>query len=597
VLLLSSGTTGRPKLIQRSHHNLLCVCQRNPAMAGMAAREITFLNWLPLDHNAGLTSSLVVFATGADQVQLGTRDVLERPTHWLDCIHRYRATHTGGTNYSLGALNEVLAAGVDRGWDLSCVQSFVLSGEPVVARTLRDFAGHTARYGLRPEALRPAYGMSEAGGITRLMELPPAEGGDAFVAAGTPYPGISLRVVDAEGRVVEEGREGRVQVRGDTVTPGYARDPGETRARFTRDGWFDTGDAGFLREGTLTLTGREKDVLIVNGLNLQSQEVEAAVEELEGVEPGRTAVCEVRLPGRDTDAAAVFLHTARTDAEARDALRREVRRVVAARFGATVAHVLLVERDALPRTALGKLQRSALRRRLEAGDFAAARAEDAARGGAEGRAAPRSEIERMLCAAWAEVLGVDGVGIHDDFLELGGHSLVATRVAARVRAALGVELPLRALFEAPTVARLAERVETLRRAALPPVVPVERTAAMPVSSAQERLWLLSRLEPESAAYNQPLALRVQGALDAAILERALGEVVRRHESLRATFPERDGAPVVAIAPFAGFSLSVDDLAPIGPETREAEAARIVAREAARPIDLAAGPVFAARLLR
>jgi amino acid adenylation domain-containing protein len=606
VLLLSSGTTGQLKLIQRTHHNLLCICRRVPGLAGSAGSSLTLLNWLPLDHNAGLTATLAVLAAGARQVHLGTRDVLEDPTRWLDAIHDHRVSHTGGTNYSLGLVNECLAAAGPRAWDFSCVQSITVTAEPVVARTVRDFVGHMSRYGLRSGALRAAYGMSEVGGITRLSELRLDGSGDAeaFVEAGTPYPGIALRVVDERGRPVPDGREGRIQVRGDTVTPGYARDPEQTRKSFTRDGWFDTGDAGFLRADSLTITGREREVLIVNGLNLQSQQIEAVVETVEGVERGFTAVCPVRLPGRDTDAAAVFLHTPLGGAEERDALRQEVRRVVVSRFGATVAYVLLVGRDEIPRTAVGKIRRSTLRRRLDAGDFAAAVAEDAVAGAGDRRAGPRSGLERELCAVWAEVLGLDvsRVGIHDDFLGLGGHSLLATRVVSRIRTALSVELPLRVLFEGPTVAELAGRVEALRRAAgpsAPAAVPsrVDRTAAAPASFAQERLWFLERLRPGSSLFNIPFPLRIEGALDRAALERALGEIVRRQGALRTTLADAPGPPVQVVAPFAGFVLPVEDLSELGEKEREAEVRRRAADHAERPFDLSAGPLFRAGLLR
>src|SRR3712207_2953192 len=145
--------------------------------------------------------------------------------------------------------------------------------------------------------------------------------------------------------------------------------------------------------------------------------------------------------------------------------------------------------------------------------------------------------------------------------DLGGHSLLATRVVSSVREVFGVELPLRALFEGPTVAEMAGRVEEMRRAelpALPPVVPVERAAALPLSFAQERLWFIDRLEPGSAVYNIPMAWRLGGALDVDALERALGEIVRRHESLRTVFREVDGSPVQVIAPFGGFTLRSEE---------------------------------------
>ncbi|HEU0052692.1 MAG TPA: condensation domain-containing protein, partial [Longimicrobium sp.] len=188
----------------------------------------------------------------------------------------------------------------------------------------------------------------------------------------------------------------------------------------------------------------------------------------------------------------------------------------------------------------------------------------------------------------------------DDFFALGGHSLLATRVISRVRARLGVELPLRALFDGPTVASLADAVEAARRAEpppLPPVVPVGRDRALPLSFAQERLWFLDRLMPGATFYNIPVALRLSGALDRAALERSLGEILRRHEALRTTFREVDGVPVQVIAPFRGYWLPLEELPAGDGEAREERALRRAREVAERPFDLAAGPPFRATLLR
>ncbi|HEU0054386.1 MAG TPA: condensation domain-containing protein, partial [Longimicrobium sp.] len=214
--------------------------------------------------------------------------------------------------------------------------------------------------------------------------------------------------------------------------------------------------------------------------------------------------------------------------------------------------------------------------------------------------APRTPVEEVLAGLWAEVLRLDAVGADDDFFARGGHSLLAMRVLSRVREVFGVELPVRAIFEHPTVAGTARRVEALRRAGLPvlpPVVPVERAAPPPLSFAQERLWFVDQLEGTGALYNIPVARRLRGALDVDALERALGEVVRRHEALRTTFREADGALAQVIAPFAGFALPLEDLSALAATERETEVARRAAEDAARPFDLAAGPVLRARLLR
>jgi len=243
--------------------------------------------------------------------------------------------------------------------------------------------------------------------------------------------------------------------------------------------------------------------------------------------------------------------------------------------------------EQLPLTSTGKLDRKALPVPEHAG-------------GADRYVAPRTPLEEVLAGIWAEVLKVERVGVTESFFELGGHSLLATRVVSRVREVLSVELPLRALFEGPTVAELAERVEEMRRAelpALPPVVPVERTGALPLSFAQERLWFIDRLEPGSAVYNMPVAWRLGGALDEAALERALGEVVRRHEALRTVFHEVDGSPVQVITPFEGFALPVEDLSHLSEANREAAARRRAGEEARRAFDLSTGPLFRAGLLR
>ncbi|HEX2077177.1 MAG TPA: condensation domain-containing protein, partial [Longimicrobium sp.] len=247
----------------------------------------------------------------------------------------------------------------------------------------------------------------------------------------------------------------------------------------------------------------------------------------------------------------------------------------------------IVRLDALPLTANGKLDRKA----LPVPELASAE---------EKYVAPRTPVEEVLAGIWAEVLRLERVGVEESFFDLGGHSLLATRVVSRVRELFGVDLPLRALFEGPTVAEVAGRVEEIRRAgapALPAVVPAERTGALPLSFAQERLWFIDRLEPGSDVYNMPVARRLEGALDQAALARALGEIVRRHEALRTTFREVDGSPVQVIASSGGFALAVEDLSGLSEADREAAARLRTREEARRAFDLSAGPLFRASLLR
>ncbi|MFP2934628.1 condensation domain-containing protein, partial [Pyxidicoccus sp. 3LG] len=216
--------------------------------------------------------------------------------------------------------------------------------------------------------------------------------------------------------------------------------------------------------------------------------------------------------------------------------------------------------------------------------------------------APRTPTEELLSGLFAQVLGVPRVGIHDDFFALGGHSLLATQLTSRLRRAFQVELPLRELFAAPTVASLAERVENAMRAGegvhAPALVPVPRTGTLPLSFAQQRLWFIDQLEPGSALYNIPSALRLVGALDRTSLERAFTELVRRHEALRTTFTTVQGQPVQVIsASSATFPIATVDLTEQPAGSREAEARRLAEAEAQRPFDLTRGPLLRATLVR
>ncbi|WP_395844890.1 amino acid adenylation domain-containing protein [Archangium violaceum] len=215
--------------------------------------------------------------------------------------------------------------------------------------------------------------------------------------------------------------------------------------------------------------------------------------------------------------------------------------------------------------------------------------------------APRTPTEEQLAAIWAEVLSVPRVGAEDHFFELGGHSLLATRVLSRLRSAFEVELPVRALFEAPTLSALALKLDEAQRSRRAPQTSrlrsIVREGDIPLAFAQQRLWFLDQLEPGSPAYNLPIANRLSGPLNTEALQRAFEELVRRHESLRTTFSARDGQPIQVIAPSLSVPLEVVDLQEVPAAERETRARDLARQEALRPFDLVNGPLLRATLLR
>ncbi|HEX8274758.1 MAG TPA: amino acid adenylation domain-containing protein [Longimicrobiaceae bacterium] len=408
------------------------------------------------------------------------------------------------------------------------------------------------------------------------------------VPIGGPVDNVRAYALDAAGEPVPAGVPGELYLGGVQVARGYLGRPGLTAERFVPDPFaaepgarlYRTGDrVRRLGGGALEFLGRVDQQVKLRGFRIEPGEVEAALRAHPAV---RDAAVVVRGAGT-AGARLVAYHVPAGEA----ARAGELRDFLRGRLPEHMVPGAFVALESLPLTPSGKLDRRAL-------------PEPAADGGAE-HVAPRTPAEEVLAAIWAEVLGVERVGVEDSFFDLGGHSLLATRVASRARAALGVELPVRALFEAPTVAALAARAEALRLEGrgvrVPPVVPVARERALPLSSSQERLWFLDRLDPGSAHYNIATALRLAGPLRAATLRRSLEEVVRRHEALRTVFAEADGHPVQVVLPAGRFHLPLHDLSPLPEAERERAMLRLAHDAAERGFDLARGPLLRAGLVR
>ncbi len=412
------------------------------------------------------------------------------------------------------------------------------------------------------------------------------------VPIGRPIANTQIYILDRQLQPVPIGVPGELCIGGVAVGRGYLNRPELTAEKFIQDPFsnhpyarlYKTGDlARYLSDGNIEFLGRMDHQVKIRGFRIELGEIEAILSQHSALTE-TVVVAQEDAPGDKRLVAYCVLRSGQLlDATAASSFLKQK----LPEYMVPSAFVFLQK---LPRTANGKTDRKA----LPAPDHSRPELEEV-------YVAPRTPVEEMIAQIWAEVLKLDTVGVHDNFFNLGGHSLLATQAMARICQEFNVEVPLRALFERPTTAELADRIEEAhggeQRCSTPQIRPLRRDKALPLSFSQQRLWFLDQYEPNSSLYNIPSALRLRGSLNIGALEQSLNEIIRRHESLRTTFSMVDGDAVQVIAPSVEFSLAVVDLSDHGEAEREEEARRLVHEEARRPFDLAQGPLFRSKLVR
>ncbi|MEO8429885.1 MAG: amino acid adenylation domain-containing protein [Acidobacteriota bacterium] len=433
------------------------------------------------------------------------------------------------------------------------------------------------------------YGPTEATVWTTIRRVSPGDCGGGFVSIGRPIANTAAYVLDPRREPVPDGVAGDLYLGGAGLARGYLHRPDLDAERFVPDPFrptkgsallYRTGDrARRRRAGDLEFLGRDDHQVKLRGYRVELGEIESALGEHPGVE-AVAAIVREDDPG-DRRLVAYFVPASnRSGPPSPDALRA----FLLTRLPEYMVPQLFIPIDEIPLTSNTKVDRLALP--APAGTRPEIRKEFVP---------PRTASEEKLAEVWRRLLGIDRVGVDDDFFELGGHSLKAAQAIARIQEVFGVDLPLRQLFETPTVAGLALRIDGRRDAkderSDSPIMRADRSRPLPLSFGQQRLWFLDQLEPGSAAYNICRAVRIRGPLDRAVFREALEEVMARHESLRTTFEESDGRPHQKVLPRGDVPLAEDTAGGLGRE----EIDRLVSEECARPFDLARGPLW--RVLR
>jgi amino acid adenylation domain-containing protein len=570
-LLYTSGSTGRPKGVVVTRAALLASTRAR--LEGYTGRVSAFLLLPSLAFDSSVAGLFWTLCQGGTLV-LPEEGEERDPARLARLIERRRVSHW----LSIPFLYDLVIDAAEPG-QLRSLTAVIVAGEPAPADLPRRHAALLPGVPLLNE-----YGPTEGTVWAAAGELAAGE----RITIGRPIAGARVLLLDRTMRPVPAGVPAELFLGCEGLARGYFGRPDLTAERFVPapDGapgarLYRTGDlARWLPDGRLDLLGRADEQAKIRGFRIEPAEIEAALERCPAV---RQAVVVVR------DLAAGDRRLVGFVVAAEDLDLGALRQQLADRLPPHMVPAELAVLEALPLLPNGKVDRGALR------GLAATRV------GSQETAPPAGDLERRLAAIWEELLEVPAVGRDDSFFALGGHSLNAIRLVSRVRTALGVELPVSAVFEAPTLAamarRLARALGKLETPAAPPIVALPRSSeGEPLSFSQQRLWFLHQLEP-GATYHVPGALRVRGALREDVLERTLAEIVRRHEALRTVFRNVASAPVQIVLPPAGLRLPVADLTSLPAEEREAEAGRLLAREARRSFDLETGPLVRALLIR
>jgi amino acid adenylation domain-containing protein len=586
-ILYTSGSTGRPKGVMVQHGGLANYLHWvNETLYGDDMQALPFTTKLSFD--ASLKQFLAPLLRGG-QVWGVPETIIGDPVGLLEELgSRERIGFNAVPSLWRSMIDAIRSGAAESpGERLSRV---LLGGEALSAELVADtqtLLPHLTIYNV--------YGPTEATANASMALVTSPDD----ITIGYPLANTRLYVLDERMRPLPIGVPGELYIGGAGVVRGYLNRPEKTAQAFVVDPFGDepgerlyrSGDVVRRRaDGALEFLGRLDQQVKISGYRIELGEIEAVLRDHPDIAEAVVVVRAIHREDEEDNPEDRRLVGYIVPVTASAPTTADLRAYLQERLPSYMIPAIFITLDALPLMPNGKIDRKA----LPDPEGARPLVDVAYR-------APRSPVEEMLAELWGRVLGIQRVGIDDDFFELGGHSLLATRLVSRVREVFQVDLPLQQVFESPTIAAMAAYIESVLRdeggVATPPIEPVPRDGDLPLSYAQQRLWFLDQLQPDSPFYNVPMALRLQGELDIDALEQSLNEIVRRHETLRTTFQERHGAATQVIASELPIPLPVEDLTHLPAAEQEDAAHKLALAEVLKPFDLSKGPLLRVRLLK
>ncbi len=580
-VIYTSGSTGIPKGVLIEHHAIANHCQNMVEYYQLNSSD-RILQFASLSFDVSLEQILSTLAVGATLILVDAKLLTPWELHQklIDCGLTVVDIPPVYLTQWLQSLEENNFA-----TSINKLRLVIYGGEELPAESLKTWQNSP----LKRIGLINAYGLTETT-ITAITFAVPQENTPiesyTNIPIGRPLPNRKVYILDYQKNLVPIGVAGELYIGGEGLARGYLNRPELTADKFISNPFdnsilYKTGDlACYLPDGNIEFLGRVDNQVKIRGFRIELGEIEAVLNQHPTVRETKVITRE-DIPG-DQRLFAYIIPTSKEHSTSE--ISHQLRQSLQKNLPDYMIPAAFVVLEAFPLTTNGKIDYRA----LPAPDFS---------GSVKNYVAPRSPTEEIIANIWSQVIKVEKIGIYDNFFELGGHSLLVTQVISHIRQTFKLEIPLRLLFECPTIAQLSSQIGKNNSLPVPEIEPRKQSKNLPLSFAQQRLWFIDQLDANSTAYNMPSILRILGSLNISALEKSINQIIQRHEILRTNVISIDGQPIQVITNNIDFNLPIIDLQFLPDEQRAAETEIITNQEAQQPFYLAEDSLFRVKVLR
>ncbi|MEL6534712.1 MAG: amino acid adenylation domain-containing protein, partial [Bacteroidota bacterium] len=595
----SSGSTGNPKGVMLTHENLLTNTHDIIARSEITAEDV-MLSWMPLTHDMGMICfHLSALVAGAHQYIMPTQVFIRNPLLWMDKAHQHRASLLYSPNFGYHYFLSMLQPGHMADWELEQVRLIYNGAEPILPKLCEEFAEALHPYGLQPQVMFPGYGMAEASVAVALPQVgdpmrvhrlhrehlevgqailatEETEAALEFVETGLAMDHTEIRICGSEDEPLPDRHVGHVHIRGGNVTQGYYQNPEATEALLAGGGWIRTGDLGFLDQGRFTITGRAKNIIIINGQNYYPQDIERVVSErFPDFGLGKVVACSHKADqGEELLLFLLFKPSLQKFAPKAQQVAHWLRHSL----GLAPQHIIPLRQ--VPKTTSGKVQHFKLAQQFAEGTFDPV-VEELAKLTNNQPEAAEQDLEGLV----HRLFGISTVSAETELAELGLSSLDSMRLVTHIQRELGAQVTISELYAAKNWAGLKALIASASPQKLVAIEPREEQEYYPLSDGQRRFWMLQQWAPDTTRYQLKALTRYHRPLERPALEAALSHLWHRHDSLRTYFPTVQGVPVQMVAQASGLPLSWQSV------DQESTAVSQMRPLLSQPLSLTEGPLI------